>query len=118
MKNKSSMSHLLKPHKNKSLEICKQFTEKGFYHEDGTDFGSLDTSVREIFITCLLYKLKEDIEKIPNANEWGLYNEDGYLDVGQKMTDALRQLYNEIDNSLNFEITEIYEFYGFKQFEV
>ena len=117
-KKENSMSYLLRPHKNKALILCKIFTEDGFYDDYGSDYGSLDTATREIFFECLLNKLKEDKEVIPKAEEWRLYEGEYKEDVGQKMTDSLKELYNLIDDSLNLKITEIYEFYKFPEFKI
>lgn len=117
---KHNMSHYLRPHTNKVLKICKHFSETGFWDEDGSDYGCHDTEVREIYIKCLLNKLKENIEIIPKENEWGLYdsNSVGAKSVGKQMSKKLKELFEEIDNAKNFEITEIYEYYGFEQYEI
>jgi hypothetical protein len=123
MKNKKynhNMGHYLKPHTNKVLKICKKFSETGFWDDNGSDYGCQDTEVREIYMQCLLDKLKEDIERIPKENEWGLYdpNSIGAKSVGKQMSQKLKELFEEIDNAKNFEITEIYEYYGFEQYEI
>ena len=116
---KHSMNHYLRPHKNKVLIICKEFTETGFYGENGECYGSLDTEPRGVFFKALEDKLKDDIENIPASDEWALYGESiDSKEVGQKMSNRLKELFKEIDKAKNFDITEVYEYYDLDQYKI
>lgn len=115
MKNKQynhNMKHLLHPHKNKALLLCQEF-EMGMVDDEGLGYGSCDTEVRVTFLNCLIKKLRDDIETFPKCDEWGLSDSDTIesQSLGALMTNRLKDIYRYIEKSMNWEITEIYEYF-------
>lgn len=93
------------------LNLCKEFEE---LQNKLSNFGAADTEPNYHFMHSLRKKINDNEDYIPsNADEWELYTSmEGSEEAAEKMTSALKNLLNKIDNGLHKEVLEVKNYYG------